>query len=408
MSSYILALDLGTARIKALVAQMTGPDTWQIVFPAIRKSQGIKQGMIDNLESVVTEVDNLLTEMEGANKNFIFKQAIIGINGPHLETRLSKGVSVISRPDGEITEDDKERALKAAQACVLPANRVLSQTTVRNYLIDGTTKVKDPLGMKGLRLEIECLLIDAFSPVVRNIDRLGETLGLNFSKVILPYAGAELALTTQDKELGAAALDLGAATTGFCVYEDGELLDLKVFPVGGNNITNDIAVGLKTYVDIAEKIKISEGLALAKKAPKGAEIDLKPYFEDLTSEEVTINKKFLAEIIEARLSEIFEMVGDHLKELDRFGKLPGGIVLYGGGAQLPFITELAKDKFKLPVRLAKPEIEWYQETNDPSFIPVLGLINFARQQLESGKNLHFNNEGFFKKLASFVERHFSI
>jgi len=102
------------------------------------------------------------------------------------------------------------------------------------------------------------------------------------------------------------------------------------------------------------------------------------------------------------------MAGEHLKELDRFGKLPGGIVLYGGGAQLPFITELAKEKFKLPVRLAKPEIEWYQETNDPSFIPVLGLINFARQQLESGKNLHFNNEGFFKKLASFVERHFSI
>jgi len=255
MSSYILALDLGTAKIKALVAQMTGPDTWQIVFPAIRKSQGIKQGMIDNLESVVTEVDNLLTEMEGANKNFIFKQALIGINGPHLETRLSKGVSVISRPDGEITEDDKERALKAAQACVLPANRVLSQTTVRNYLIDGTTKVKDPLGMKGLRLEIECLLIDAFSPVVRNIDRLGETLGLNFSKVILPYAGAELALTTQDKELGAAALDLGAATTGFCVYQDGELLDLKVSQLAVIILLMTLRLGLKLMLISLRKLK---------------------------------------------------------------------------------------------------------------------------------------------------------
>jgi cell division protein FtsA len=405
MSSYILAIDLGSSKIKVLVAQITGPDTWQIVFPAIRTSQGIKQGMIDNLELAASDLDSLINEMEGANKNFVFKQATVGINGPHLETRISKGVSVISRPDGEITEDDKERALKAAQACVLPANLFLAQTVIQNYIIDGITKVKDPIGLKGLRLEVECLLINAFIPIIRNINRLGESLGLNLHHVILPYAGAEIALTRQDKELGAAALDLGAGTTSLCVYEDNELLGLKVFGVGGNNITNDIAVGLTTSIDVAEKIKISEGLALPKKVSKGAQIDLRQYVEE-ASEEDKINKRFVSEIIEARLSEIFEMAGAHLKDLNRFGKLPGGIVLFGGGAQMPFITELAKEKFKLPVRIAKPDIEWYKETLDPSFIPALGLIDITFK--EKSNNIRLGGENIFTKIINSIERRLSL
>ncbi|MGC8651089.1 MAG: cell division protein FtsA [Minisyncoccia bacterium] len=401
MSSYLLALDLGTAQIKALVAKIDSPDNWQVVFPSLRQSQGVKQGMISDIDLLATELNNVLTEMEGANRNFIFKQAIVGVGGPHLETRISKGVSVISRPDGEITEDDKERALKAAQACVLPANRVLTQTTVQNYIIDGSTKVKDPLTMKGLRLETECLLIDSFTPVIRNIDRLGEMLGLSFNKIILPYAGAELALTHQDKELGAAVLDLGAGTTSLCLYEDNDLLDLKVFPIGGNNITNDIAVGLKTYVDLAEKIKIQEGVALAKKITKGAMIDLNQYFGD-SEEENKISKRFLAEIIEARLSEIFDMVSERLKELDKFGKLPGGIVLLGGGAQMPYIVDLAKEKFKLPVRIAKPAISWYDERPDPSFIPVLGLIDLAIKN--SNETIEGGN--FFAKIIKNIKHQF--
>ncbi|MFA5392461.1 MAG: cell division protein FtsA [Candidatus Paceibacterota bacterium] len=402
MSSHILALDLGSSKIKALVVQINSPDSWQVIFPAIRKSQGIKQGMINDLEMVVNELDNMFDEMEGVNRNFVFKQATVGIGGTHLEIITSKGVSVVSRPDGEITEDDKERALKAAQACVLPANRVLIQTTVKNYTIDNVTKVKNPINMKGLRLEIECFLISAFSPAIRNVDRMGEMLSLNFHRLILPYAGAEIALTLQDKELGAAALDLGAGTTSLCVYEDNEILDLKVFPIGGNNITNDIAVGLKTYIDVAEKIKISEGLALAKKTPKGAIIDLSQYLE-ASDEESKINKRFLAEIIEARLNEIFEMVGNRLKELDRFGKLPGGIILFGGGAQMPFITELAKEKFKLPVRIAKPEIEWYKETPDPSFIPVLGLVDLAFKELSGGRG----GENIITKIINFLKNRFT-
>lgn len=403
---YSLILDLGSSSTKAIIAQKNGKNGWQVVFPALRKSRGIKQGMVANLEELTKELDNFLTEMEAMNKNFAFRRAIVGISGPHLEIRFSKGVSVVSRPDGEVTEDDKERAYKAAEACILPPNRVLVQTVLRNYIIDGVTKIKDPIGMKGLRLEVECLLVDAFSPVILNLDRLGEMLGMKLNpKIIIPFCGAEIALSPQDKELGSVAIDLGAGTTSLCLYEDSELLDLKVFPLGGNNITNDIAVGLRTYVDVAEKIKIAEGVAIAKKVSKGEVVDLESYWEE-ADKDSKINKRFLAEIMEARLSEIFDLIGDRLKQLNRFGKLPGGVVLYGGGAKIPFVSELAKEKFKLPVKIAKPEIEWYKENPDPIFIPVLGLANFELQEANERETI-FEKEGIFKRLINSIYRFFS-
>jgi cell division protein FtsA len=405
MRSPLLAIDLGSANIKALVAKIDDQG-WKIVLPACRKSRGIKEGVPNNLEEAAEELDNLMSEMESMLKNITFREAVAGIGGAHLETRLSKGTAVVSRPDQEIGEDDIRRANKAAEACALPSNRSLIQTALRSYIVDGLAKVKDPIGMKGLKIETECLLIDAFTPFVSSIDRLGEMVNLKFNpKIVLPYAGAEIALTPQDKDLGALALDLGASTTSLCVYENNEILDLKVFPVGGNAVTNDIAVGLKTSVDIAEKIKINEGLASRKKVLKNENIDWSSYYEEDNSGD-KVSKKFLAEIIEARLSEIFDLVVKRLKEIDRFEKLPGGVVVYGGGAKMPFITELAKERFKLPVRVAKPEIDWYKDSPDLSFVPVLGLLSLKFQGQKQG--ILSLEEGVMKKLANFFKNSFSI
>lgn len=397
MRSHILAIDLGTSNTKALVGKKDSGN-WSVVLPAHRKSRGIKKGEIVDIEGTVEELDNLIAEIEGMLKNVNFKESLVGIGGPNIKTRLSKGVAVVSRPDQEITEEDKERADKAAQAFALPSNRTLVQTVSRSYIVDGMAKVKDPVGMKGLKIETECLLIDAFSPNISYINRLSEIIGIRLDpKIILPFAGAEIVLTDQDKDLGAIALDLGAGTTSACVYENDEILDLQVFAMGADNITNDIAVGLKTYVDVAEKIKVNEGMAIKKKIGKNENIDLSVYLDETESSE-KISKRFLAEIIEARLSEIFDLVIKRLKEIDRFGKLPGGVVLYGGGANMPFIVELAKEKFKLPVRLANPDIEWYRENPDLSFIPVLGLLNLRFQE-ENGQIMMENR--FFKKIRSF-------
>lgn len=405
MRSPLLAIDLGSANIKALVAKIDDQG-WKVVLPACRKSRGIKEGVPNNLEEVAEELDNLMSEMESMLKNITFREAVVGIGGAHLETRLSKGTAVVSRPDQEIGEDDIQRANKAAEAYALPSNRSLIQTVLRSYIVDGLAKVKDPIGMKGLKIETECLLIDAFTPFVNSIDRLGEMVNLKFNpKIVLPYAGAEVALTPQDKDLGALALDLGASTTSLCVYENNEILDLKVFPVGGNAVTNDIAVGLKTSVDIAEKIKINEGLASRKKVLKNENIDWSSYYEEDNSGD-KVSKKFLAEIIEARLSEIFDLVVKRLKEIDRFEKLPGGVVIYGGGAKMPFITELAKERFKLPVRVAKPEIDWYKDSPDLSFVPVLGLLSLKFQGQKQG--ILSLEEGVMRKIVNFFKNSFSI
>lgn len=405
MKIPFLAIDLGSANIKALVAQVDAQGL-NVILPANRKSRGIKEGVPNNLEAVAEELDSLIAEIESMLKNVAFREAVVGIGGSNLETRVSKGTAVVTRPDQEIGEDDIQRANKAAEAFALPSNRTLIQAALRSYIVDGVAKVKDPLGMKGLKIESECLLIDAFSPDIHSIDRLGEMINIKFNpKLILPYAGAEIALTAQDKDLGAVALDLGASTTSLCVYENNEILDLKVFPVGGNAITNDIAVGLKTSVDIAEKIKINEGLALKRKVTKDQEINWETYYEDDSAGD-KVTRKFLAEIIEARLDEIFDLVAKRLKEINRFEKLPGGVIIYGGGAKMSLIIDLAKERLKLPVRFAKPEIEWYQETSDLSLIPVLGLLLLRAQgQREGFISLE---DGVLGKAFRFFKNIFSI
>lgn len=400
MRPPILAIDLGSSSIKALAAKADSTEL-EIIFPAHCKSSGIKQGVPVNIEETAEQLDNLISEMETMLKNVSFKELIVGIGGTHLESRLSKGTAVVSRADQEIVEEDKIRARKAAEAFALPPNRTLVQTVLRNYIVDGVAKVKDPVGMKGLKIEAECLLIDAFTPYITYIDRLGEIMGMKFNtKIVLPFAGAEVALTAQDKDLGAVALDLGASTTSMCVYEDNEILDLKVLPMGGSHITNDIALGLKTYVDVAEKIKINEGIAIKKKVDKNKNINLSTYWEEANLDE-KVSKRFLAEIIEARLSEIFDLVADRLKKTDRFGRLPGGIVLYGGSAKIPYITELAKEKFNLPVRLARPEIEWFKENPDLAFIPLLGLLSLKLQ--EQGTSSSFGKSNIFVKISNFFK-----
>ncbi len=405
MKIPFLAIDLGSANIKALVAQVDAQGL-NVILPANRKSRGIKEGVPNNLEAVAEELDSLIAEIESMLKNVAFREAVVGIGGSNLETRVSKGTAVVTRPDQEIGEDDIQRANKAAEAFALPSNRTLIQAALRSYIVDGVAKVKDPLGMKGLKIESECLLIDAFSPDIHSIDRLGEMINIKFNpKLILPYAGAEIALTAQDKDLGAVALDLGASTTSLCVYENNEILDLKVFPVGGNAITNDIAVGLKTSVDIAEKIKINEGLALKRKVTKDQEINWETYYEDDSAGD-KVTRKFLAEIIEARLDEIFDLVAKRLKEINRFEKLPGGVIIYGGGAKMSLIIDLAKERLRLPVRFAKPEIEWYQETSDLSLIPVLGLLLLRAQgQREGFISLE---DGVLGKAFRFFKNIFSI
>ncbi|MGB9726613.1 MAG: cell division protein FtsA [Minisyncoccia bacterium] len=404
MSNKYLAIDLGSHSIKALVASLE-TNGWRVLLPILRKSRGIKGGEIEEIEAVAEDLEGLLGEIEGLLKGAKFKSAVVGINSSRIEIRNSKGSSLVSRADGVISLDDKERADKSAEVISLENNRTLVQTVIRDYIIDGSTRVKDPIGLNGLKLEAEAILLDVFSPVIKNLEYLKEAIGINLSpKFILAYAGSELALNKQDKELGALALDLGASTTSMAVYENGQLLDLKVLPIGGNHITSDIAIGLKVPFDVAEEIKIKEGIALTKKVERGESFDLKDYYEEIEAP-TKITKKYLVEIIEARLGEIFDKVSERLKQLSRYQKLAGGVVLYGGGAKMNGIKELVKEKLKLSIKLAKPEIEWYKDNPDPIFVPVLGLMDLRLKNQENVKQLE--KGGFSRKFSDILKSLFN-
>ncbi|MGE4554673.1 MAG: cell division protein FtsA [Candidatus Paceibacterota bacterium] len=403
MASPLLILDLGTSQIKALVAKKEGED-YKILLSLIKPSQGIKSGIINDHELLRKRLEELLSEINRTNKKMDFSEATTGIGSCYLEVKNSKGVAVISKSNQEIEEEDVNRAIQAAEAVALPLNRILVQSVIQGFKIDEKEKVKDPVGLKGIKLEAEILLIDVFSPVMKSIDRLEEYLGINFNhRFVLPLAGSEVVLSEKDKDLGVMTIDFGAGTTSICVYENNELVDLKVFPLGGNYITNDIAVGLRTYVDIAEEIKINEGGAYAKKISKTEIIDGKRYDPDL---EEKISKKFVAEIIEARLCEILDLITEELKQINRFCKLPAGVIIYGGGAKLPYLVDLIKDKLKLAVRIGEIDNEWYQENKQIEFIPAIGLLHL-RKQLEEEKSF-YNQSNFFKKILKPFLRMFNI
>ncbi len=389
-----LVLDLGSFQIKALVAQPSLNGDYEILLSLVKNSQGIKNGIINDQEALAKVLEDLLLEISKTNKKLNFNEAITGIGGVYLDIKNSKGTVVISRSSQEVTEEDMEKAIQIAEAFALPLNRSLVQSVLKNFRVDGGEKIKDPIGIKGIKLEAELLLIDVFSPVIKSLEKTGEYIGLNFvHKFVLPLAGAEAVLSEKDKDLGVMTIDFGAGTTSVCVYEDNELIDLKVFPLGGNHITNDIAVGLKTYVDVAEEVKVNEGVAYSKKVGKNEFVDMGKYFQEF---EDRVSKKFLAEIIEARLIEILDLIAEELRQINKFGKLPAGIVIYGGGAKMPYLTDLIKDKLKLAVRFGKVE-RGDKEENRLEFIPALGLLNFLFRE-EPGKN--------FLKGGHFLEKVF--
>ena len=412
MAAPILIIDLGTSTIKAIVAEPTA-EGWRIVHSGERPARGIKRGVIKRMDDVAEEVDSLITEIEGVINKGSFKDAIVGVNGPHLSMAYSQGMVVVARPDAEITNDDKERADEAAIALAPQENQVLVQRIIKDYVIDQNIHVDDPVGLKGHRLQSNVILINALSPAIRQIDRLGDIIKIRFHHdFVLPLAGAEVALTSRDKEEGVIALDLGASTTSLSVFRDSQLVDFYVFRQGSSDITNDIARVLQLPIEVAEKLKVQEGTCLPSKIKKDKDIDLDPYLNedyegDGSQGKTTINRKTLAQIIEARQAETFDFVVKRLKELDLFGKLPGGVVLYGGGANLKGIKTLAKNKFKLSVRIARPKNEWYADNPNPCYVNVLGLLDLVKDE-QTNNIVNWPSSLSGKNLLDYLKRIFSF
>jgi cell division protein FtsA len=393
---YIVGLDIGTSNIRAVQAKAAGGEEELSVIGASEvASQGIRRGVIIDIEEAVSSISSALEKLERMTGVPVVS-ANISVGGSHISSIASHGVIAVSKADGEITENDIIRCVDASQAISIPQNKEVLHVFPKTFTLDGQTGIKDPLSMSGIRLEVDSIIVQAGLPYMRNLNRAILQAGLETDDLVLaPCAAAEAVLSRRQKDLGVAVVDLGAGTTSLAVYEEGDLLHTQVLPIGAQYITNDIAIGLRSSIETAEKVKLLNGHCNVKAVNKAEEIDLSKIDP---SEEQTTLRSYVVEIIEARLEEIFSLINNELKKINRDGKLPSGIVLTGGGSKLPGIADFVKAQLKLPVILGVPKNikTVIDRVDDPSFATAVGLVMWGERfgQGQSGIKL----ENAFKNL----------
>jgi cell division protein FtsA len=383
--SYIVGLDIGTSAVRVVQAK-SDPQTgsFSVIGASSVPASGLRKGVIVDIEEAVSSISSALEKVERMT-GVPVTSANVSVSGNHISSVSSHGVIAVSRADGEITENDIVRCIDASQAISIPQNKEVLHVFPKTFTLDGQSGIKDPLGMSGIRLEVDTIIVQAGMPFVKNLSRAILQAGLEVDDLVLaPCAAAESVLNKRQKDLGVCLVDLGAGTTSIAIYEEGDLIHTTVLPLGAMHITNDIAIGLRCSIETAEKVKLAFGHSDIKAVDKDLEIDLSQFDK---SEEQSTTLGYVVEIIEARLEEIFNHINGELKKIQRDGKLPSGIVLTGGGASLPGVVEFSKKHLRLPSVLGKPQnvTTIIDRVDDPSFATAVGLILWGGKYLNGSK-----------------------
>ncbi len=383
---YLVGLDIGSSSVRVVVGKIDeNTSVPSIIGVGETVSSGIRKGVVVDIEEAVSTISSALEKVERMT-GVPVTHATVAIGGSHVSSIESHGVIAVSRADGEITENDIIRVIDASQAISIPQNREILHVIPKNFIVDGQSGIKDPLGMTGIRLEVDTVIVQAAVPFIKNLTKAIQQAGLNIDDMVLaPLAAAEAVLTKRQKELGVALVDMGGGTTGLVVFEEGQLLHTSIVPVGSGHITNDVAIGLRTSIETAEKVKQEFGHAIPKEINRNDEIDLSQIDP---SEEEKVSRHHLAEITEARLEEIFDLINKNLKTINRDGQLPAGLVFTGAGAKIPGVLELAKKQLRLPVQLGIPAnvTTIIDRVEDPSYATAVGLILWAKEYLGVAKS----------------------
>ncbi len=365
-----VGLDVGTSAVRCVIGTVDAENQGKlsIVGHGSARNLGMRRGIVAHIDDVADAIVHALTEAERVS-GIRISGVTVNVNGSHINGINSKGVIAISAANREIGPDDRMRAEEAATIMQLPTNREIIQVFAKNYRLDGQENIKDPVGMHGVRLEVDTHIVTASTPNLRNLDMALEKAQVQIhNHTLSSLAAAEAVMGRQQKEAGTLLLDIGAGTTNLVILEDGEVQHVAVIPIGSMHITNDLAIGLKTDLDVAEAVKLK--FATLAEAPK-RDIRLKVQNQDhiFKAEEVAM-------ITEARVEELFEFVQKELIRVHRAHKLPGGVVIVGGGAKLPGLASFAKDKLQLAARIGSLQsVSGLIDTvADPSYAAAVGLM----------------------------------
>ncbi len=370
-STCYVGLDIGTSTVRCVVGMLDQGNAGKlaIIGHGTAQNLGMRKGIVVHVDDAAEAIVRAITEAERVSGMRI-NRATVNVNGAHVSGMNSKGVIAISAANREITHEDRMRVEEAATIVQLPSNREIIQVFAKNYRLDGQDNIKDPVGMHGVRLEVDTHIVTAATPNLRNLDMaLEKAQVMPNHHTLSSLAAAEAVLERQQKEAGALLLDIGAGTTNMVVLEDGEVQHVAVLPIGGLYITNDLAIGLKTDLDIAEAVKITHANLNKQQAKKTFRVRVRDKDHYFDAEDVAM-------ITEARVEELFEYVDKELSRIHKSRKLPGGVVIVGGTAKMPGMAEFAKEKLQLAARIGKPQsVSGLVDTvSDPAFAAATGLM----------------------------------
>lgn len=375
-NEIIVGVDIGTSVTKIAVGKRLREDkTPSIIALGTSYSEGVKRGVIVDIQDATRSINEALDYTSKMIEEDI-KEVIISLNGSHIKSHFTTGKVAVSRVDGEVTEEDVNRVITNSNPGPSGQNKEIIEIIPKTYILDEETGIKNPIGMNGIRLEVEALIVENNSSSFKNLEKCINNLGLKIdSQEIGIIASANSVLTKKQKDLGVAVVDLGAGTTSMAVYEEGHIIHIGVIPIGATHITNDLAIGLRTSIEVAEKVKLKYGVALEKALGDNSKLKIDLSKVD-SGEEGVFPISYIANIIEARSKEIFELIKQELQKIERDGLLPAGVVLVGGGANLKVIADLAKQELKLPVKIGIPQgVEGsIADVDNPIYANLVGLI----------------------------------
>jgi len=390
----VAALDVGSSKVAALIAQIDEEGKINVTGASAIPAKGIKRGQIINLEQATEAVIGALEAAERM-AGFRIRELNVAIGGAHIVSQNSRGVVAVANSGGDISEEDVARVAEAAQAISLPASREIFHAIPRLYTVDSQEGIADPVGMSGVRLEVETHIITASSTAIGNLQKCVSEAGATINNLSFnALASAATVLTPTEKELGVILVDIGGGTTSVIIFHESSPIFSLVLPIGAQNITNDLAVGLRLSIEQAEKLKIK----LSQKDKKEDEI-LKEFGLVGKNKKITV-KTITEEIIRPRLEEIFSMISDEVKHNDFTDIAPAGVVLTGGGAQTVGAVELARSVMALPVRIGVPQgvTGLVDDILTPEFSALIGLILLAQE--EGKEKHHFNFHQIGKKIPN--------
>jgi cell division protein FtsA len=378
--AVLVGIDVGTSKVCALIGEVGRDGRLTIMGHGTVATSGLKKGVVVNIDQTVRSITDAVERAERLS-GWKIDRAFVGVGGMHVESQNSTGQVAVSAHNREVRREDTNRAIEVARAVSIPSNREVLHVEQRGYKVDGQEGVKDPIGMSALRLEVETHIVTASATAVQNLTKCVAQAGVKIdSLVAASLASAAAVVSDTEKDLGVAVADLGAGTTDLALFTDGYPFHTVVLPIGGNNVTNDVAIGIKTSLPVAEELKIRHGTCDLRTIGDDEEISVAVLGEDAGR---TVSRDELCRIIEARMRETFELIRNEM--MDAPGMLPAGIILTGGASQLAGVAELGREVLQMPVRVAGPAgIGGLVDTLlTPTYSTAVGLLQWGAASLST-------------------------